>query len=195
MPRMAASGIVLGFTRPQRRDDRLVHRPPPFPHPPLTRYGASFWATRDFQQGRRRARLGPGVRRVCSLLGCPPGCGCGSLSVCSPPGTVTRRGSSGDCPARSSTAHLAVLTGTRRSGRTVMMKVIIGVDPHKLSATIEVVDHHEKLQDPSRWAGGRVAGSLPVRRWPLARRSPGKGRRAPPGWSRGQPGPVRGAGA
>ena len=43
MPRMAASGIVLGFKRPQRRDDRLVQRPPPFPHPPLTRYGASFW--------------------------------------------------------------------------------------------------------------------------------------------------------
>jgi hypothetical protein len=26
-----------------------------------------------------------------------------------------------------------------------MAKVIIGVDPHKLSATIEVVDGHEKL--------------------------------------------------
>ena len=26
-----------------------------------------------------------------------------------------------------------------------MEKVIIGVDPHKLSATIEVVDHHERL--------------------------------------------------
>jgi transposase len=26
-----------------------------------------------------------------------------------------------------------------------MEQVIIGVDPHKLSATIEVVDHHEKL--------------------------------------------------
>ena len=34
-------------------------------------------------------------------------------SVCSPSGTVTRRGSKGDCPARSSTAHLAVPIGTR----------------------------------------------------------------------------------
>ena len=38
---------------------------------------------------------------------------CGSLPVCNPSGTVTRRGSKGDCPARSSTAHLAVLIGTR----------------------------------------------------------------------------------
>ena len=28
-----------------------------------------------------------------------------------------------------------------------MKQVIIGVDPHKLSATIEVVDQHEKLLD------------------------------------------------
>jgi len=39
----------------------------------------------------------------------PTECRCGSLPVCSPSGTVTRRGSKGDCPARSSTAHLAVL--------------------------------------------------------------------------------------
>ena len=32
----------------------------------------------------------------------------GSLSVCGPPVAVTRRGSRRDCPARSSTAHLAV---------------------------------------------------------------------------------------
>ena len=33
-----------------------------------------------------------------------------------------------------------------------MEKVIIGVDPHKLSATIEVVDHHEKVLATGRFA-------------------------------------------
>ena len=32
-----------------------------------------------------------------------------------------------------------------------MTKVIIGVDPHKLSATIEVVDRNEKLLGPGRF--------------------------------------------
>ena len=31
------------------------------------------------------------------------------------------------------------------------MQVIIGVDPHKLSATIEVVDHHERLLGSGRF--------------------------------------------
>ena len=54
----------------------------------LTPRHASIWATRDFSQDRCLARLGLGVRRLGSLLGCPPVCGCGSLSVCRPPGTV-----------------------------------------------------------------------------------------------------------
>ena len=33
-----------------------------------------------------------------------------------------------------------------------MTKVIIGVDPHKLSATIEVVDRHEKLLGSGRFS-------------------------------------------
>jgi hypothetical protein len=49
---------------------------------------ASLWATRDFLQDRRLARLDLGARRDGSLLGCPPDCGCGSLSVCGPSGTV-----------------------------------------------------------------------------------------------------------
>ena len=60
-------------------------------------------------------------------------------------GTVTRRGSRGDCPARSSTAHLAVPIGSRQDEVSAWQGVIIGVDPHKLSATIEVVDTHERL--------------------------------------------------
>jgi hypothetical protein len=50
-----------------------------------------------------------------------------------------------------------------------MAKVIIGVDPHKLSATIEVVDQHEKLLGSGRFktdnAGYTVMRSY-VRAWP-----------------------------
>ena len=37
-----------------------------------------------------------------------------------------------------------------------MEKVIIGVDPHKLSATIEVVDCREKLLGSGRFATDRA---------------------------------------
>ena len=110
---------------------------------------------RRFPQDRCLARLGPGVRRE-ALHAAAHRCGCGSLPVCSPSGTVTRRGSKGDCPARSSTAHLAVPIGTRREQENAMTKVIIGVDPHKLSATIEVVDR-------PREAARARAGSAPTR--------------------------------
>jgi hypothetical protein len=69
---------------------------------------------------------------------------------CGPPNTVARRGSRGDCPARSSTAHLAV-SYRFEEGRSVMEQVIIGVDPHKLSATIEVVDQQEHLLGSGRF--------------------------------------------
>ena len=50
-----------------------------------------------------------------------------------------------------------------------MEHVIIGVDPHKLSATIEVVDHHEKLLGSGRFTTDR-AGYAAMReyvvRWP-----------------------------
>ena len=41
-----------------------------------------------------------------------------------------------------------------------MEKLVIGVDPHKLSATIEVVDHHETVLASGRFAtdkGGYAA--------------------------------------
>ena len=50
-----------------------------------------------------------------------------------------------------------------------MEKVIIGVDPHKLSATIEVVDHHEKLLASGRFAtdkAGYKAMRKHVAAWP-----------------------------
>ena len=54
--------------------------------------------------------------------------------------------------------------------------VIIGVDPHKLSATIEVVDQHEQLLGSGRFTTDR-AGYAAMRelRQDLAR--PGLGRR------------------
>jgi transposase len=50
-----------------------------------------------------------------------------------------------------------------------MARVIIGVDPHKLSATIEVVDHHERLLGQGRFTtdkAGYAAMRAYVRTWP-----------------------------
>ncbi len=50
-----------------------------------------------------------------------------------------------------------------------MAKVIIGVDPHKLSATIEVVDRHEKLLGSGRFStdqAGYTAMRAYVKAWP-----------------------------
>ena len=50
-----------------------------------------------------------------------------------------------------------------------MEKIVIGVDPHKLSATIEVVDHHERVLASGRFATDK-AGYAAMRRhvagWP-----------------------------
>jgi len=50
-----------------------------------------------------------------------------------------------------------------------MAKVIIGVDPHKLPATIEVVDRHEKLLGSGRFRtdqAGCTAMRTYVKNWP-----------------------------
>src|SRR5215203_1128242 len=50
-----------------------------------------------------------------------------------------------------------------------MEQVIIGVDPHKLSATIEVVDHHERLLGSGRFTtdrAGYAAMRAYVKAWP-----------------------------
>lgn len=50
-----------------------------------------------------------------------------------------------------------------------MEKIIIGVDPHKLSATIEVVDHHEKVLASGRFStdkAGYSAMRKQVASWP-----------------------------
>jgi transposase len=50
-----------------------------------------------------------------------------------------------------------------------MEKIVIGVDPHKLSATIEVVDHHEKVLTAGRFdtdKAGYAAMRRHVTAWP-----------------------------
>ena len=50
-----------------------------------------------------------------------------------------------------------------------MAKVFIGVDPHKLSATIEVVDHRERVLAKGRFAtdkAGYAAMRKHVAGWP-----------------------------
>jgi transposase len=50
-----------------------------------------------------------------------------------------------------------------------MAQVIIGVDPHKLSATIEVVDQYEKLLGSGRFTtdrAGYAAMRTYVKCWP-----------------------------
>ncbi len=95
--------------------------------------------------------------------------GCGSISVCGPSGAVTRRGSRGDCAARSSDAHLAIRFRPRQSASASMESVLIGVDPHKLSATIEVVDRHVNLLGSGRFTtdkAGYAAMRSYLRSWP-----------------------------
>jgi transposase len=50
-----------------------------------------------------------------------------------------------------------------------MEKIVIGVDPHKLSATIEVIDHHERVLASGRFAtdkAGYAAMRKHVSAWP-----------------------------
>lgn len=88
---------------------------------------ASFWAARGCPQGRRQARLGQGARRD-TPFGLPTARGCGSISGCGPPGAVARCGPRGDCPARSSDAHLAVPSANDRASAS-MERVVIGSIP------------------------------------------------------------------
>jgi len=57
-----------------------------------------------------------------------------------------------------------------------MEKVVIGVDPHKLSATIEVVDRHENLLGSGIFTTGKagLAANAEVRQ-PVAGAGVGRG--------------------
>lgn len=46
-----------------------------------------------------------------------------------------------------------------------MELVVVGVDPHKLSATIEVVDEHEKLLGSGRFTPARCRETPPLIAW------------------------------
>ena len=59
-----------------------------------------------------------------------------------------------------------------------MKQIIIGVDPHKLSATIEVVDQHERLLGSGRFATDKAGlrGHARIRR-PVVATNLGRGRK------------------
>src|SRR5687767_12166404 len=70
-----------------------------------------------------------------------------------PPVTATRRGS-GVRPARSSVALLVMSTVERARSRSVA-RVIIGMDPYKRSATIEIIDDREQILAHGRFGTDR----------------------------------------
>jgi hypothetical protein len=67
-------------------------------------------------QGRCLARLGPGARRDALFWAAHSLAGVALLRSAARRGTVTRRGSRRDCPARSSNAHLAFPIGASKAG-------------------------------------------------------------------------------
>jgi transposase len=77
--------------------------------------------------------------------------------ACAPPVTVARRGSRGVCPAQSSAALLADISKLGAIEEASMARVIIGMDPHKRSATIEIINDREKVLARGRF-GTDTAG-------------------------------------
>ena len=83
------------------------------------------------------------------------------------------RGSRGDCPARSSNARPGVINRRSAERRSELMaSVFIGVDPHKLSATIEVLDERGERRSATGRFGTDRGGDAVMRRqvaaWPAA---------------------------
>jgi hypothetical protein len=79
------------------------------------------------------------------------------------------RGSRGECPALSSDAGRASTSSDGEKADQVIPKVFIGVDPHELSATIEVVDGHETVLAKGRF-GTDGSGYAAMRSsWPATR--------------------------
>jgi len=85
---------------------------------------------------------------------------------------LTRRGSRRDCPARSSTARPVVPyrhERRREQQHAAQRTRHHRVDPHKLSATIEVVDHHERWLGSGRFStdrAGYTAMRTYAKAWP-----------------------------
>jgi transposase len=74
------------------------------------------------------------------------------------------------CPARSSAALLVVRGDVDSEGEvSLMSRVVIGMDPHKRSATIEVLDEREQVLQVGRFGTDRDGYRNMVRagrRWP-----------------------------
>jgi hypothetical protein len=117
--------------------------------PPSWQTGMRLSGLGRFRQDRRSARLGPGVRRDALHAAGHRDCsGVALLRFCVPSFAVSRRGSRGNCLARNSNARLAIQP-VHMGGVRAVGKVFIGVDPHKLSATIVIVDGHETASPSS----------------------------------------------
>ena len=70
--------------------------------------------------------------------------------ACLPPGTGRGEAQEGCAQAQSSAALLAdLITGVSEEDR--LGRVVIGMDPHKRSATIEVIDERERVLDTGRF--------------------------------------------
>jgi Transposase, Mutator family len=137
-----------------------------FAKPDAQTVAATWNEVRD-QLAARFPRIGPlmdeAKAEVLAFTGCPPvSFRCVSLSVCGPSDTMVRRGSRRDCPARSGAAHLAVPESS--TGGAAHGAGQIGVDFHKLSVTIEVVDGREKMLGSSRFTTNR-AGYAAMRKY------------------------------
>ena len=115
----------------------------------MSRSAAScFLSVRRARQGRSRCLAGR------SLRGCPPNAGVALFWRASWPGTAAWGGSRRVCSARRS---VALLAGPQHSAGKEggVGRVIIGVDPHKLSATIEVLDQWENVLGRGRFGTDR----------------------------------------
>src|SRR5262249_25592028 len=99
---------------------------------------------RDLAQDRRLARLGPGVRRDAHSPRLPTGViGVALNRLAFSPDTV--RGEARKGSVLLEVAMPSLLTTTHSAKEAPMGRVVIGMDPHKRSATIEVLDEHERV--------------------------------------------------
>jgi hypothetical protein len=71
------------------------------------------------------------------------------------PVTAARSASRGVCPAQNGAALLPTPPSSVRGKGSPIGQVIIGVDPHKRSTTIEVIDQRERIRGKSRFGTDR----------------------------------------
>jgi hypothetical protein len=142
--------IDQDYQGPTRRFRRSVH----FVNPVDRRWPTSVSLYSSYFLNRRTALARPGWVEVIggrSYSSCPPS-SVALLWHAARRSPWRGRGSRGVCPARSSNALLAdVHDAAYRRGGVGVAQVIIGMDPHKRSATIEIIDGGEKVLAHGRY--------------------------------------------